>query len=115
MELVDYLLICIGGYFSLVIIMWFVNRYRNIRLFRKNFDIVEANENFSLDSMREHIQRYGELDELDINVKNLLLNQNIIKKGEKAKLFMAFDNSTIPQWIRQYAQHYFNRIVEIEG
>jgi len=27
---------------------------------------------------------------------------------------MYFDNSTIPQWIRQYAQHYFNRIVEIE-
>ena len=55
------------------------------------------------------------LDELDINVKNLLLDKNIIKKGEKAKLFMAFDNSTIPEWIRQYAQHYFNRIVEVEG
>ena len=55
------------------------------------------------------------LDELDINVKNLLIEKKIIKKGEKAKLFMAFDNSTIPQWIRQYAQHYFNRIVEIEG
>ncbi len=55
------------------------------------------------------------LDELDVNVKNLLIDKQIIKKGEKAKLFMAFDNSTIPQWIRQYAQHYFNRIVEIEG
>lgn len=55
------------------------------------------------------------LDELDINVKKLLLENNILKKGEKAKLFMAFDNSTIPEWIRQYAQHYFNRIVEVEG
>jgi len=55
------------------------------------------------------------LDELDINIKNLLIDKKIIKKGEKAKLFMAFDNSTIPQWIRQYSQHYFNRIVKIEG
>ncbi len=55
------------------------------------------------------------LDELDINLKNLLIDRKLIKKGEKAKLFMAFDNSTIPQWIRQYAQHYFNRIVVVEG
>jgi Family of unknown function (DUF5395) len=55
------------------------------------------------------------LDELDINIKNLLIDKKIIIKGEKAKLFMAFDNSTIPQWIRQYSQHYFNRIVEVEG
>jgi len=55
------------------------------------------------------------LDELDIQVKNLLLNNEIIKKGEKVQLFMAFDNSTIPEWIRQYAQHYFNRIVVVEG
>jgi hypothetical protein len=55
------------------------------------------------------------LDELDINIKNLLLAKKILIKGEKAKLFMAFDCSTIPQWIRQYTQHYFNRIVEVEG
>lgn len=55
------------------------------------------------------------LDELDINLKKLLIDKKIIKKGEKARLFMAFDNSTIPQWIRQYAQHYFNRIVVVEG
>lgn len=55
------------------------------------------------------------LDELDVKLKNLILKKKIIKQGQKAKLFMAFDNSTIPQWIRQYAQHYFNRIVEVEG
>lgn len=36
-------------------------------------------------------------------------------EGEKVEVFMAFDNSTIPQWIRQYAQHYFNRILVVDS
>jgi hypothetical protein len=55
------------------------------------------------------------LEELDRKVKNFLKEKEIIQKGEKAKVFMAFDNSSLPQWIRQYSQHYFNRIIEIEG
>jgi len=55
------------------------------------------------------------LEELDSKVKNLLEEKGMIKKGKKIKVVMLFDNSTIPQWIRQYAQHYFNRIIEIEG
>jgi len=55
------------------------------------------------------------LEELDSKVEHYLKEQGLLKKGEKAEVFMAFDNSTIPEWIRQYAQHYFNRIVEIEG
>jgi len=27
---------------------------------------------------------------------------------------MAFDRSAIPQWMRQYSQHYFNRIITVE-
>ena len=30
------------------------------------------------------------------------------------KIFMAFDRSGIPQWMRQYSQHYFNRIITVE-
>ena len=26
---------------------------------------------------------------------------------------MTFDNSVIPQWIRQYSNHYFNRVVTL--
>lgn len=55
------------------------------------------------------------LDELDRHLKLLLKEKKLIKDGEKARVFMVYDNSTIPQWIRQYAQHYFNRILEIEG
>ena len=55
------------------------------------------------------------LEELDRAVAQGMRQKGWLRKGEKARVFMAFDNSTIPQWIRQYAQHYFNRIVEVEG
>ena len=34
--------------------------------------------------------------------------------GRRVKVAMRFDNSTIPTWIRQYAAHYFNRLVELD-
>lgn len=55
------------------------------------------------------------IEELDLQVSTAMKNSGLIKKGERKKIFMAFDNSTIPQVIRQYANHYFNRIIEIEG
>ena len=55
------------------------------------------------------------IDELDHLLKLLLIKEELLKKGETARIFMVYDNSTIPQWIRQYAQHYFNRILYIEG
>jgi hypothetical protein len=55
------------------------------------------------------------LEELDSRLGDYMRENGLLKKGEKAEVFMAFDNSTIPQWIRQYSQHYFNRIVAIEG
>jgi hypothetical protein len=54
------------------------------------------------------------LDELDIQLKQLLKEKNVHKAGAKTTVYMYYDNSTIPQWIRQYAQHYFNRILVIE-
>ena len=55
------------------------------------------------------------LEELDDKVRTLLKDRGIVAPGEKAEVLMLFDNSTIPSWIRPYAQHYFNRIVEVEG
>lgn len=55
------------------------------------------------------------LRKLDERLGTVMREMGMIKKGEKARVFMGFDNSTIPQWIRQYSQHYFNRVVEIEG
>jgi hypothetical protein len=55
------------------------------------------------------------LDGLDHKLKCRLKAEGVIREGEKVEVFMAFNNATIPQWIRQYAQHYFNRVVVMEG
>ena len=55
------------------------------------------------------------LAELDAQVRTELIQNGVLKNGEQADVFMAFDNSTIPGWIRPFAGHYFNRIIEIEG
>jgi hypothetical protein len=54
------------------------------------------------------------LDKLDDQLKIILKEKKLHKKGTKTTICMYFDNSTIPQWIRQYAQHYFNRVLVVE-
>ena len=54
------------------------------------------------------------LEELDNELKKRLKAEGYLEKGRKLDIFMAFDNSTIPKWMRQYSQHYFNRIVRLE-
>ena len=55
------------------------------------------------------------IESLDQKVKNILREKNFIKSGETKRIRFVFDNSTIPQWIRQYSNHYFNRIIEVTG
>lgn len=52
---------------------------------------------------------------LDTDVRKLVKQKVDCKAGENIRVFMLFDNSTIPQWMRQYAQHYFNRILEVDA
>ncbi len=35
-------------------------------------------------------------------------------RGAPLEVRMTFDNSVIPQWIRQYSNHYFNRVVTLD-
>ena len=55
------------------------------------------------------------LADLDMALEKLVREKGMLRKGQTEKVFMAFDNSTIPQWIRQYSQHYFNRMISITG
>ena len=55
------------------------------------------------------------LSGLDLAVKDDLIGAGRLVAGETVRVFMAFDNATIPQWIRQYAQHYFNRVIELSA
>lgn len=54
------------------------------------------------------------LKNLDDKLKALVKQKKLIRKNEKSALFMAFDNSNFPQWMRQYSQHYFNRILQLD-
>jgi hypothetical protein len=54
------------------------------------------------------------LEALDNQLKKRLKAEGYLEEGGKLDIFMAFDNATIPQWMRQYSQHYFNRIVQLE-
>ncbi len=50
-----------------------------------------------------------ELTDLDIQVKEAVIQQNLYPKGSKVTVYMNFNQAVIPEWIRQYANHYFNR------
>jgi len=50
------------------------------------------------------------LDELD----DALLDQLAAAGFETpVKVMMYFDHSSLPQWMRQYGAHYFNRVVQL--
>ena len=51
------------------------------------------------------------LDHLDLEVKRLLQEQGILRKGNTLEILMAFDTASIPRWMHQHQQHYFNRIL----
>jgi hypothetical protein len=55
------------------------------------------------------------LSGLDDQVRSYLREKGHVRRGERLEVFMAFDMRDIPQWMRQYSQHYFNRIIEVRG
>lgn len=51
------------------------------------------------------------LDDLDEDVKRALCKSGEFSQGSQVTVFMGFDFDTIPTWLRQYHNHYFNRYV----
>ncbi len=54
------------------------------------------------------------LEELDEKIREFVLSRKDLHRGKKTRVYMAYDNYAIPQWIRQYSSHYFDRIIEVE-
>ncbi len=54
------------------------------------------------------------LPELDRGLARLLAEKDPAACGQELKVLMTFDGASIPQWMRQYSNHYFNRIVTIK-
>ncbi|MDY6972494.1 MAG: DUF5395 family protein [Thermodesulfobacteriota bacterium] len=55
------------------------------------------------------------LGKLDKELEKIVRQKGYLEVSKKIYFFMGFDNSVLPEWIRQYSQHYFNRILCIEN
>ena len=55
-----------------------------------------------------------DLETLDAQVRDSLERMLNLSAGDSVTAFFRFDNVVIPEWIRQYSDHYFNRIVEFK-
>ncbi|MFC1706722.1 DUF5395 family protein [Planctomycetota bacterium] len=54
------------------------------------------------------------LPELDEAIGRTLKRDRAPSAEERVSVRMSFDNASIPQWIRQYSNHYFNRQVSLD-
>ncbi len=54
------------------------------------------------------------LQELDDDMRRALRECKRFESASSVTVFMGFDFSTIPTWLRQFAYHYFNRYVTID-
>ena len=56
------------------------------------------------------------LEDLDGRLRTTLREKGWVKKGERRDVYMFSDNAAmIPEWMRPYSQHYFNRIIKVIG
>jgi hypothetical protein len=53
------------------------------------------------------------LAELDSALAEVVGRHFDLEGQTEVDVRMTFDNVTIPEWIRQYANHYFNRVVTL--
>ncbi|MDD4648767.1 MAG: DUF5395 family protein [Desulfoplanes sp.] len=51
---------------------------------------------------------------LDKNLEQELVNRDMTQGLSEYKVRMTFDNSCMPEFMRQYANHYFNRVVHFK-
>jgi hypothetical protein len=54
------------------------------------------------------------LEELDRELLSAIRKNRRIEDHEQIRIRMTFDGSSLPEWIRQYSSHYFNRIVTLK-
>ncbi|SDN78528.1 hypothetical protein SAMN04488516_10715 [Desulfonauticus submarinus] len=55
------------------------------------------------------------LEEMDDQIRDYVLKSGRVGKGQRLKVWMYFNTAVIPEWMRQYMQHYFNRVLIIEN
>ena len=54
------------------------------------------------------------LEELDRELLSAIRQSSRGENSEQLQIRMTFDGSSLPEWIRQYSSHYFNRVVTVK-
>jgi hypothetical protein len=62
----------------------------------------------------DFVVKADSLAELDEMVRVKLVESGRYRKGTQLSVFMSTDNGMIPEWMRPYQCHYFNRSVSFE-
>lgn len=60
------------------------------------------------------VARGETLSDLDADVERALRERDPSARHQRITIFMGFDFSLFPTWLRQYHAHYFNRYLTIE-
>ena len=55
-----------------------------------------------------------ELVDLDQKILESVRELKLFPVGTDLDVYMCFDQTVIPEWIRQYANHYFNRSITLK-
>lgn len=50
---------------------------------------------------------------LDTNLGEVLKSSGKYPEGGQVSIFMGYDFDTFPTWLRQYHNHYFNRLLKL--
>jgi len=80
---------------------------------KRDNDII-VKMNFSIDVSSVNNDCFADLDKLDEMVKASFSRFLQAKEGDTVIATYRFDNSVMPEWLRQYSDHYFNRVIEFK-
>ncbi len=81
---------------------------------KSDIDMVIVHDGEQWIARNDDLQAAGRtLPELDADLARTLRRAGGYQ-GRTLTVFMGFDFATLPAWIRQYAPHYFNRLVRVK-
>jgi len=81
---------------------------------KSDIDLVIVHDGEKWIARNDEVQAVGRtLPELDADLVRSLRRAGGFR-GRLLTVFMGFDFATLPTWVRQYASHYFNRVVRVQ-
>jgi hypothetical protein len=76
-----------------------------LKLVHDGSDWIVTNESYQISG--------NTFEALDTKLINALRDSGEFSEGSKVTVFMGYDFDTFPTWLRQYHNHYFNRLLSV--